>query len=289
MNGKIIITGSLGYIGSELAKHVKASHMASLLIDKEAREGVEGLQLNLCDKERTAGEIKKFKPTLFVHAGTHSALSYRDSFLESFTEDFTALANILQSLAAQPDCRLVYFSSSYVYSGLPTNQKVFEESPLRPNHNFGVAKSFFEQLILRSWPNSIIFRLSSVFGPGQAKHPNTILGFAKECLEKGVITVWGKGERKIQYISIQNVITCVMQSDRLEPGIYNLGGNDYISVAEAAKLISDFYHAKTVFLKEKPEGETLPFLDNRKLKSAFQDELFTPFIEGVKEYLTTVK
>lgn len=337
MNTKVVITGSLGYLGSELLKQASKQNITCLPIDKEyqsrtfprgikprgkdletvavspwftpletsvsnvARDrGVlkkvrdqnrsEGLRLNLGDYQKTAQAIKNFKPAIFFHTGTHSALAYRDNFLNSFAEDSQALMSVLKSLRPMPNCKLIYFSSSYIYSGLPANKKVSENNPLKPNHNFGVAKSFFEQFILKNHPQSVIFRLSSVFGPGQAKNPNTILNFVKECQEKGKITLWGLGKRKIQYIYLKDVINCALKSLSLKPGIYNLGGDDYVSVADAAHSIANFYQAKTIFLKEKPEGETLPFLDNNKIKTALKKKkLFTPFATALTEYLHALK
>lgn len=289
MNTKVVITGSLGYIGSELLKQASKHDITCLPIDKEYQSRSEGTRLNLRDYKKTAKAIKNFGPDIFLHAGTHSALAYRDNFLSSFTEDFEVMASVLKSLSQMPDCKMIYFSSSYVYSGLATNQKVYENNPLKPNHNFGIAKAFFEQFILKNRPNSIIFRLSSVFGPGKAKNPNTVLNFAKECLQKKRITVWGAGTRKIQYIYMKDVINCVLQSFNLKPGIYNLGGDDYVSVADVARTIAAFYKAKVTFLKDKLEGEALPFLDNDKLKTALKKKLFTPFSTALMEYLNTLK
>lgn len=289
MNTKVVITGSLGYLGSELLKQARKQNLTCLPIDKEYPNRSGGLHLHLGDYQKTAKAIKNFRPAIFLHAGTHSALAYRDNFLNSFAADAQALTNILKSLRSRPDCKLIYFSSSYVYSGLGTKQKVSEDSLLKPKHNFGIAKSFFEQFILQNHPQSIIFRLSSVFGPGPAKNPNTILNFVQEGLSKGKITLWGSGKRKIQYVYIKDVINCVLKSFDLKAGIYNLGGDDYVSVAAAARSIANFYQIKTTFLKDKPEGETLPFLHNNKIKTALKKKLFTPFPAALKEYLNTLK
>ena len=72
------------------------------------------------------------------------------------------------------DTVLIYFSSSYVYSGLSLKETVNEETILNPKHNFGFAKFFFENMIKRITSNYIVFRLSSVFGEGNYLHPNAI-------------------------------------------------------------------------------------------------------------------
>lgn len=282
---KVLITGGLGYVGSELVKQLESDGIDYVSVDKKNPAAKKGtIFLDLCDRQKTARVIGKFKPDVFVHCGTNSALAYRDHFPESFREDAEAIANIIESLSKLPGCRLVYFSSSYYYSGHSTKERVSESVSLQPAHNFGVAKSFFEQLVLRSHPSTVIFRLSSVFGPGNAINPNVIFNMAKECLETGKLTVWGTGSRKMQHVYMQDVITYIYAAFTLQPGIYNLGGNEYLSVAESAKMIADFFGVSLVFLKDKKEGEMLPFMDTAKLKRSSADHI-TPFKDSLKEYL----
>jgi len=286
---KIFITGNLGYIGWELFRQVKLQGCDYLGIDKEPQIGPRVMSFNLRQTEKTIKAIAAFQPEILIHAGSHSALIYKDDFFVPFEEDFESLRNIIKALQNLPACRLIYFSSSYVYSGLPTDQQVDENSALRPHHNFGVAKSLFEQFILRNHKNSVVFRLSSVFGQGEAKHPNTIVLFVRECLEKGEMGIWGSGSRKLQYVYNKDVVNCTFQSFNLEPGIYNLGGDEYVSVAEAGKTVADFFKAKVAFLKDKPEGETLPYLVNNKIKIALGKNFFTPLSSALTEYLAMIK
>ena len=244
---RILITGALGYIGSETFKIIKNHFKECLAMDGLA-DGSNNVQnLDLKDAAKTLKVITDFKPDVIIHFATHSALAYKESLPTSFKEDFSSTTNILHTLSGMPDCRLIYFSSSYVYSGLPIGQAYDESSPLMPLHNFGVAKSFFEQYILRTHPNTVIFRLSSVFGPGRALHPNVILAFAKECINNKSLTVWGKGKRKLQYIYMKDVVNIILGSFAFDAGIYNLGGDDYVSVYDTARDIANFFGVGVTF------------------------------------------
>ena len=66
-------------------------------------------------------------------------------------------------------------------------------------------------------------------------------------------------------------------------------GDEYISVANVAKTIASFFGGKVVFIKDKPEGETLPFIINNKLKTASNKNLFTPFSTALTEYFNSIK
>ena len=70
----------------------------------------------------------------------------------------------------------------------------------------------------------------------------------------------------MQYVYIDDVIQFILASNLFNPGIYNLGGCDYISVSETAKIIADQTSSKINFLSDKKEGNTLPFMSIDKLK-----------------------
>lgn len=282
---RVLVTGAYGYIGSGLVKKFKEEGTLYLAVDKVPLQDPKTLCFDLSDPGPTIECVKNFKPNLLIHLATHSALAYQHQFLNSFKEDSQILFHILEGLSKISECRLIYFSSSYVYSGLPQNSKVTEESLLKPVHPFGIAKAFFEQFILKTHPESVIFRLFSVFGPGNHLFPNAVHNMVKECKEAKKVTVWGEGKRKMQYVFLQDVLRYVGEGPFLKPDIYNLGGNEYLSTQEAAQRVAQIFDADLVFLRDKKEGETLPFSDNSKIKEACGKDFFTPFALALREYL----
>jgi len=280
---KIFVTGGNGYLGGRLLEKLEHHGIEYISIDKLHASSAKNLSFDLCDSQQIAKAFKDFKPDVVVHCATHSALAYKNDFFASFKEDALVLFNILGAIHKKT--RLIFFSSSYVYSGL-TENKVSEESKLQPTHNFGVGKAFFEQFILRNHANSVIFRLCSVFGEGNSLHPNAIFSMASEAA-KGQLNVWGSGKRLMQYVSMEDVLAYIYEGFSLAPGIYNLGGNEYVSVADTADLIAKYFNANVTFLKEKSQGETLPFAENAKLKQTATH--FTKFQDSLTEYLAFVK
>ena len=281
----ILITGSDGYIGSRLMEQLRTSAAEVVGVDKTSSTRPNELCIDLRDGEATQALMADQKPICIVHAGTHSALAYQNDFLNSFMDDSKALFNLLTALEELPHSRLVVFSSSYVYSGIEPDEIVTEQTGLRPSHNFGVAKAFFEQLVLRTHAQSVVFRLSSVYGLGKQLHPNALANMAHECIEQGLITVWGAGMRKMQYVHIDDVLEYTLEGFEIQPGVYNLGSDEYTSVADAATLIADSFGGAVEYLRDKKEGATLPFMDTAKLKQASVTEHDTPLSLGLPNYV----
>jgi nucleoside-diphosphate-sugar epimerase len=284
---KIILTGVEGYIGSELANQFNLNKIKYLGIDKRKSKNSSHLRLNLRSKF-SFKRINNLQPDIFIHAGTHSAEAYNKNLNDNFQDDYLSLLEVFKILQNRPNCKLIYFSSSYVYSGLKNDKKALEETILNPEHNFGLAKLFFEELISRTHPNTVIFRLSSVFGGKNSIHPNFINKISLEALKSQEIQIWGKGKRKMQYIYIEEAVKIILKSFSLKPGIYNLGGNEYDSVLKTAEQIADFFGSKLIFLDDKIEGYTLPKMDNSKLLSSLKGVLKSSQQKYLSEYLKTL-
>jgi len=285
---KIIIAGCNGYIGNELIKEFNKSDIKYIGVDKTETTNVNCYQFNLMDHGSVSDMILSEEPDYFFHLATHSALAYQNNLLEVFNEDNMALRNILVNLKKIKKTKLMYFSSSYVYSGHNGKKPVKEEAKLYPNHNFGMAKLWFENLIKREFDNSIIFRLSSVYGEGNYLHPNIIRNIADEAINDNIITIWGEGKRKMQYIYISDVIKHIISIPRIQPDVYNLCSNNYLPVQETAGIIAKLFKVKIVNIKEKSEGETLPYMDNRKIINELNENLFSDHLLSLKNYLETI-
>ena len=286
---KIIIAGCNGYIGSELTDQLDKNNINYIGIDKTKPKNNNCYQFNLVDEKSIEDIILNENPDYFFHMGTHSALAYKNNLLESFNEDNSALYNILVNLKKTKKTKLVYFSSSYVYSGHKSKIPANENTPLFPKHNFGMAKLFFENLISREYDNNIIFRLCSVYGEGNYLHPNVIRIMSEEAINNKKITVWGKGKRSMQYIYIEDVVKNVLSVSNLSSGIYNLCNNNYLSVKETAKIIAKFFDVNIETLEDKTEGETLPFMDNQKLTDSLNKDQFSNHIKTLNNYLKNLK
>ena len=286
---KVLITGCNGYIGSEIVNQLVINDIDYMGIDKTRSANPNILYFNLCDAEKVNNVISSNKIDYIFHIGTHSALAYNQDLLDVYYEDLQALRNIMLALKiSKSDARIIYFSSSYVYSGLAPQDPVTETTLLKPTHNFGLAKSFFEQLLMRVHKESIIFRLSSVFGKGKYLHPNAIEVMAKEAIGNKLLTIWGKGTRRMQYVFMEDVVKCVMGITDLKPGIYNLGGNQYDTVMSTGKYIAEYFKVKTKNLLDKSEGETLPPMINEKLTQALNGYEFKDHNSALSQYLSDI-
>lgn len=289
MNKKFkIIIGVSGYIGKQLAKNFKEKNVNFIGIDKEPRGEKSTIKLDLKNRKKTFKFFNNIDCDEIFHFGTYSAPDYKKDFDTCFFEDFVSLQNLLFSIKKNKrKIKLIYMSSSYVYSGYKNNKLtgVDEKSLLKPIHNFGFAKKFFEEYLTRYYSNTLIYRLSNVFGEGEFIRGNTVYNMATEAKKTNKVTVWGKGRRKLQYIYIGDLMKHLILKKK-HMGIYNFGGKEYVKISSLAKKICDFFGSKTIFLKYKKEGETLSLMNTIKIRRKSKN-YFTNFDYNLSNYLKT--
>ena len=289
MNKRIkIITGASGYIGKALTKEFHKKKINFIGIDKEPRNDRSVIKLDLKDKSKTFKFFEKFDCDKIFHFGTYSAAAYKKKFEVCFMEDLISLQNLLSSIKNnKKKPKIIYMSSSYVYSGLKINNSpgINEKKFLSPIHDFGFAKKFFEEYLTKYYSNSIIFRLSNVFGEGEFIRGNTIHNMAIEAKKNNKVTIWGRGNRKLQYIYIGDLMKYLISNKKYN-GIFNLGGNEYVKITALTKMICNFFGSDAVFLKSKKEGETLTFMNTNKIRHKIKN-YFTDFENNLINYLKT--
>ena len=281
-----IITGASGYIGKVLGKEFKKKKIKFVGIDKQPRNNNSTIKLDLKNKKKTLKFFKKIDCNIIYHFGTYSATAYKKNFDRCFKEDLVSIQNLLKSIEKKRNkIKIIYMSSSYVYSGDKSKKKtgVNEKNNLNPIHDFGFAKKFFEEYLLKYHSNSIIYRLSNVFGEGEFIRGNTIYNMAMEAKKNNEVTVWGRGNRKLQYVYIGDLMKYLI-SNKKYTGIYNLGGKEYVKISFLTRKICDFFGSKIIFLNNKKEGETLSLMSTSKLKSKSKD-YFTDFNYNLINYL----
>ena len=275
---KILITGGLGFIGSNLAKRLvgldnKVSVVDSLIPEYGGNiRNIEGIRdkitINLSDirDAYSTNELIKGQDYIFNLAGQTSHL---DSMENPFTDlDINAKAqlSILEaSRKHNPDARIVFASTRQIY-GRPQYLPVDEKHPMHPVDVNGINKIAGEQFHILYHEvyglASSVLRLTNTYGPRMRIKDarQTFLGiWIKNLLQGKPIQVYGDGEQRRDYNFVDDVIDALLLSATSEDAVgkaFNLGGSDPLSLKETAKLMCNQVQGA--------EFEMIPFPQDRK-------------------------
>ena len=274
---KVLITGGLGFIGSNLAiKLVELGADVTLVDSLIPTYGgnlwnVEPVK----DKVRiNISDVRDPYAMKYLISGQHYLfnLAGQTSHVDSMENPETDLAinaqAQLQILEAcrhhNPDIRVVFASTRQVY-GRPLQIPVKENHPLFPVDLNGVHKLAGEHYH-RLYNNiygirSVILRLTNTYGPRMrvVDARQTFLGiWIRRSLEGQPIQIFGDGSQLRDYNYIDDVVTAMLlaaNTDMCCGEVLNLGSNEVFSLTETARI----------FLKLVPEGtlKYVPFPTDR--------------------------
>jgi len=269
----VLITGGLGFIGSNLAYRLVESGARTTIIDALIPEyggnlfnirGINDRVKLVIGDVRDAKKMKslvKGKDFLFNLAGQTSHL---DSMADPFTDleiNCAAQLSILEVCRKHnPKVRIVFASTRQVY-GRPDYLPVDERHLLRPVDVNGINKMAGEWYhILYNNVYGIktaVLRLTNTFGPRMRVKDarQTFLGvWIRYLLENRAFEVWG-GEQLRDFDYVDDVVNALFLAATKESAcgqVFNLGGSGKISLKELADLIVDLNEKGKYKLKSFP-------------------------------------
>lgn len=270
---KILITGGLGFIGSNLAKRLLDHGAEVLLVDSLIPEyggnlhNIAGfgdkLQVNISDVRdpHSMRYLVQGKDYVFNLAGQ---TSHMDSMHDPFTDleiNCQSQLSILETCRKyNPNVKIIFASTRQIY-GKPDYLPVDEKHPLRPTDVNGINKMAGEWYhILYNNVYGIracVLRLTNTIGPRMRIKDarQTFLGiWVRLLLEGKPFEVWG-GEQLRDFTFVDDCVDALLLAAREEKAngqIFNLGGSGVISLKDLASLLIEVYGQGACVIREFP-------------------------------------
>ena len=275
---EILITGGLGFIGSNLARSLVTQGANLTLVDSLIPQyggnafNIDDIKnkvaVNVCDVRDTFAmeHLIQGKEYLFNLAGQTSHL---DSMADPHTDlDINAAAqlSILEVCRKEnPDIKIVFASTRQLY-GRPDYLPVDEKHPIRPVDVNGINKlagEWYHLLYNNVYGiRACALRLTNTYGPGMRVKDarQTFLGiWIRLLLEGKPIKVFGDGLQLRDFNYVDDCIEALLlagASDQANGKVYNLGGSEVIGLKDLSKMMVNLGHGGSF--------ELAPFPSERK-------------------------
>ena len=277
-NKNVLITGGLGFIGSNLAIRLVALGANVTVMDSMIPEyggnikNIEPIKdkitINFSDV-RDAFSVKYLiqnKDYLFNLAGQTSHLDSMSNPFQDLEINSKSQLSILEACKKfNPTIKIVFASTRQLY-GKPQYLPVDENHPTIPVDVNGINKLSGESYHLLYHQvfgiQSCVLRLTNTYGPRlRVKDARqTFLGiWIRQLLEDKPFLIYGDGEQIRDYNYIDDVVEAFLLaalSNKSMGQIYNLGASDPISLNETAKILIEVNNGGC--------SKNIPFPEDRK-------------------------
>ena len=275
--GLVLVTGGAGFIGSHLVDELLKRGFNVRVIDNLSSGSLENIKHNIGNRsfEFIRGDLKNPEDSLkavknievVFHLAANPEVRVSTTAPEiHFRENVVVTFNLLEACRKVGTVeKFVFASSSTVYG----DAKVFptpENHELRPISVYGASKAACESLIC-SYAylygfKAASLRYANIVGP-RLRH-GVIYDFLMKLKKNpNVLEVLGDGTQKKSYLYISDTIEAtLLVTDKLTEKFetYNVGNEDWITVAEIAEIVSKAagLKPKIVFTGGTPDGRGWP-------------------------------
>jgi len=280
---KIIITGGLGYIGTELCKiysGVSWHHKIFVIDNRFISERVN--QIRNWNMEFVHGDIldkdlvkKYFKDADIVHhlAGVtdvprtkSESTQEKDEKIKLVGEEGTQ--NILDSISDK--CKIIFPSTHVVYEGIDkVKNDIKENEEAKPLLSYSLSKAVNEKQLKKSGKNYVILRLGSVYGYSTDTTRIDIMPnlFSKISSQNGTLRLFSGGRQVKSLVPLIDVARCfkfMEEREDLSSETFNLT-KDTLTVKEVAEICKK-HNPKITLRETNDEIPNLGFsLSNEKI------------------------
>ena len=291
---KFIVTGGLGFIGSNLIEYLLDQGHFVINIDKVCYSSnfynVKSFKHNrkykfyksdIANKKIIENIIRTYKPKCIFNlaAETHvdRSIDNSEDFLKS---NVLAVHSLLEVLVKNKQTQLIHISTDEVYGDIRGNLRSNENSPYRPKNPYAATKAASDHLI-RSYINTynlnaIITNCCNNYGPRQNPEkfiPKIIFNL----LKRKNIPVYGKGKNSREWIYVLDhckALYKIFQKGK-SGQTYNIGSNKNLRNIDLAKKIIQISKqkkhfnkkSKILFIKDRPGHDFRYALNSKKIRT----------------------
>jgi dTDP-glucose 4,6-dehydratase len=307
---KIIVTGGLGFIGSNLIDLLISKNYYVINIDKityssnfyniKEHKGSKRLKFIKCDlRDKKLKKIFfKYKPSAIFNlaAETHvdRSIDNPQSFIQSNIVGVFNLLECFKIFSKKHISKLIHVSTDEVYGDILSGRSS-EKYPYKPSSPYAASKAASDHLVssyVRTYKiPAIITNCSNNFGPKQ--HPEKLIPkLIYNILNNKPLPIYGKGLNSREWIYVKDhceaLIKIFIKGKVGE--FYNIGSNKNLNNLQVTKELIQVSKSfikldkkvKILFVKDRPGHDVRYALNSNKIKKNLRWSPKTSFRKGLK-------
>ena len=288
--GAVLVTGSSGFLGGNVARHlVQSGHE------------VRGFDLNsplTHDISTTIGDLADVHSVMAAVTGCETVVHFGgigDTELATREPALAASVNVVGTTnvglaAAHHHAHVVYASTWEVYAPKISGE-IDESFSVSPSDAYSVSKLGGE-MMLRALHESqglsvTILRLGTSYGSGM--RPNSVFERFKHAAQSGKpLSVHGDGGQFRQFTHAADIALGVERviAQPWESEVVNLVAPEVVTILQLAEIVAGHYGSSIEFAPSRAIDPPSAIVSSAKAKLLFGWEPAAPFIERMNEYLT---
>ena len=307
---KIIVTGGLGFIGSNLIELLLKKNFFVINIDKvtyssnfyntKEYQNSKNYRFVKCDikDQKLIRILKKYKPCCIFNlaAETHvdRSIDSPESFIQSNIVGVYNLLECFKKFSHKYKSKLIHISTDEVYGDILKGRSS-ENYPYLPSSPYAASKAASDHLVssyVRTYKiPAIITNCSNNYGPKQ--HPEKLIPkLIYNILNNRALPIYGNGKNSREWIYVKDhceALIRIFKKGNLGE-FYNIGSNKNLNNIQVCKNLINISKKTTIlgngvkikFVKDRPGHDVRYALNSNKIKKKLNWKPKISFYEGIK-------
>ena len=279
---KIVITGKNGQLAKEFIKLFLEKGLNFFAFDKN--------ELDITNFDTVRKRLKEIKPDFLINCAAYNYVDRAEDDRENCYLTNTKGAENLAKICSEIKCKIVHYSTDYVFDGKKNTLYIEKDTP-NPLNYYGKTKLEGEEKIKEHCKNHLIFRVSWLYGKGKNNFVIKFLNWANtrdtlQIAENEVsIPTYSKRVAGITLKALKNGLR----------GLYHLTNSGFTSryglalkIKEIFKLKNNIVPVKSEIFNLKAKRPDFSAMDNSLIKTILNIKI-PQWDEDLKEFLKEIE
>jgi dTDP-glucose 4,6-dehydratase len=307
---KIIVTGGLGFIGSNLIDLLINRNYYVINVDKvtyssnfyntHEHKNSKNYKFIRCDikDKKFKNILVKYKPAAIFNlaAETHvdRSIDNPESFIQSNIVGVFNLLECFKEYTKRYKSKLIHISTDEVYGDI-LHGRSSENFPYRPSSPYAASKAASDHLVssyVRTYKiPAMITNCSNNYGPKQ--HPEKLIPkLIYNILNNKPLPIYGKGTNSREWIYVKDHCEALLKvfTNGKIGEFYNIGSNKNLNNIQVSKELINISKSvykigkkvKLLFVKDRPGHDVRYALNSNKIRNKLGWKPRTNFRQGIK-------
>ena len=307
---KILVTGGLGFIGSNLVNLLLKKNYFVINIDKVSYSSnfyntkdffkskkYKFIKCNIGDK-KIINILYRFKPVCVFNLAAEShvdrSIDSPTDFIQSNIVDLYYLLENFKNFSKEFNTKLIHISTDEVYGDVLKGRSS-ESYPYKPSSPYAASKAASDHLVnsyIRTYKiPAIVTNCSNNYGPKQ--HPEKLIPkLIYNILNNKPLPIYGKGTNSREWIYVNDhceALFKVFKRGKIGE-FYNIGSNKNLNNLEVCKNLLNVSkkitkigkNVKIKFVKDRPGHDVRYALNSNKIKKDLKWKPKITFKKGIQ-------
>lgn len=303
---KILLTGCNGLLGQKIVEQIKHDKSYNLIatakgncrIDITATH-ISFKSLDISSLEECISIIQQEQPDVIINAAAVTNVDLCETEKElCWSANVTGVKNLVDAIKQQNTSytpHFIHVSTDFIFDG--ENGPYNEEAQPNPLSYYAHSKLEAEKIVSASSLTWSIIRTVLVYGVTNEMSRSNIVLWAKKSLQedKAINVVYD--QFRTPTLAEDLAQGCLLIADKKAEGIYNISGNDFMSIIDLVNRVAEFWNldkslitpvsSKTLSQAAKRPPVT-GFVLNKAIALGYKPTPFTKGLAIVDEQLKSV-